>query len=194
LEARWVEYITGPAMMEPDIRIKANETGFCKRHYEMTLAQRNRLAVALMLQTRLEWLASHKPEQKPAPLFGKAKAEGPGCFVCEIADKEFARILQNVAVVWAREPDFRQLYERQAFVCAHDAPQVMAAARQMLRGAELSAFLEVTAALSGKRLAALKADIDAFCKLYDYRSAENREVAGNVSSAIGNAIDYLVGE
>jgi hypothetical protein len=194
LEARWVEYITGPAMMEPDIRIKTNETGFCKRHYEMTLAQRNRLAVALMLQTRLEWLKNQKPQSNSKTLFKPAKSDKPGCFICETADREYARILQNVAVVWARESDFKALYERQAFVCARDAALVAEAARHKLRGAELAAFLDATARLSEKRLTALKADIDAFCKLYDYRSAANNAVEENVSSAIENAIDYLVGE
>jgi hypothetical protein len=190
-----VEYIAGPAMMEPDIRMMTNEAGFCRRHYEMTLAQGNRLAVALMLQTRLEWLKETpaKPNKAVSP-FKPAKTETPGCFVCEIAEKEYARILQNVAVVWARESDFRALYERLEYICARDLPPVMAAARKKLRGAELSAFLEVTARLCGKRLAALKADIDAFCKLYDYRSAANGPVAENVSSAIENAVEFLTGE
>jgi hypothetical protein len=160
----------------------------------MTLARRNRLAVALMLQTRLEWLKNRKPEPNSKPLFKPAKAEDAGCFICGIADKEYARILQNVAVVWARESDFRALYERQAFVCARDAPLVSAAARQKLRGAELAAFLDITARLSEKRLTALKADIDAFCRLYDYRSAASKDVDENVSAAIENAIDFLVGE
>jgi hypothetical protein len=193
LEARWVEYITGPAMMEPDIRMKTNETGFCKRHYEMTLAQKNRLAVALMLQTRLEWLKNQKSQQKPNSLFGRVKPEA-SCFICEIADKEYARIMQNVAVVWARESDFKALYERQEYICARDARLVMAAARQKLRSAELNAFLDITQRLTEKRLTALKADIDAFCKLYDYRSSSNNTVDENVSTAIENAIDYLMGE
>lgn len=196
LEARWVDYITGPAMMEPDIRIKTNESGFCKRHYEMTLAQRNRLAVALMLQTRLEWLAENlrKPGPKPALLFNPAKAETTECFICDISGREFERILQNVAVVWARESDFKRLYERQEFICARDHALVAAATRKKLRGTALSAFLAVTDALAEKKLNALKADVDAFCRLYDYRANAESPPGENVSFAIENAIAFLLGE
>ena len=43
LEERAVEYITGAAMMEPDIRIETNKKGFCLTHYRQILGQRNRL-------------------------------------------------------------------------------------------------------------------------------------------------------
>ena len=49
LEKRAVEYITGAAMMEPDIRIETNKKGFCYTHYQQILGQRNRLSVALMM-------------------------------------------------------------------------------------------------------------------------------------------------
>ena len=49
LEERVVEYITGAAMMEPDVRIETNKKGFCFTHYQQMLKRRNRLSVALML-------------------------------------------------------------------------------------------------------------------------------------------------
>ena len=33
LENRCIEYIMGAAMMEPDVRIETNKTGFCKEHF-----------------------------------------------------------------------------------------------------------------------------------------------------------------
>ena len=48
LEQRVAEYITGAAMMEPDVRIETNKLGFCYDHYRLILKQRNRLGVALM--------------------------------------------------------------------------------------------------------------------------------------------------
>ena len=54
LEQRCIEYIMGAAMMEPDVRIETNRLGFCKEHLGMMLAQRNRLSLALTLQTHLD--------------------------------------------------------------------------------------------------------------------------------------------
>ena len=56
LEKRAVEYITGAALMEPDMRIETNKKGFCLTHYRQVLGQRNRLSVALTMESRLEEL------------------------------------------------------------------------------------------------------------------------------------------
>ena len=56
LEQRCLEYIMGAAMMEPDIRVETNRLGFCKDHYFMMLGRKNRLSIALMLQSHLDGL------------------------------------------------------------------------------------------------------------------------------------------
>ena len=54
IEAKYIDYITGPAMMEPDIRIETNRAGFCERHFGMMLTSgRARLPVALTLESHL---------------------------------------------------------------------------------------------------------------------------------------------
>ena len=62
LEERAVEYITGAAMMEPDIRMETNKQGFCIDHYRMMLRQRNRLGVALILESHLAEVGKLFPE------------------------------------------------------------------------------------------------------------------------------------
>ena len=56
LEEHLVEYITGAAMMEPDVRQETNRTGFCPEHFRMMLARRNRLSVALTMESHLKEL------------------------------------------------------------------------------------------------------------------------------------------
>ena len=48
LEERTIKYITGAAMMEPDVRIETNKQGFCRLHYGQMLNCRKKLNVALM--------------------------------------------------------------------------------------------------------------------------------------------------
>lgn len=79
LEDRVVEYITGAAMMEPDVRIETNKQGFCIDHYRMMLKKRNRLGVALILESHLDEM--EKRIYAGPPLLGKsaknqAKAAG----------------------------------------------------------------------------------------------------------------------
>lgn len=54
LEERTIEYIMGAAMMEPDVRMETNRLGFCKIHFEQMRDCKNRLSLALMLQSHLQ--------------------------------------------------------------------------------------------------------------------------------------------
>jgi len=90
LEKRVAEYITGAAMMEPDVRIETNKLGFCIDHYRLILKQRNRLGVALILESHLEEM--EKDIFKGLPLIGKspdkqgktAAARTQSCFLCQL--------------------------------------------------------------------------------------------------------------
>ena len=74
LEDRVVEYITGAAMMEPDVRIETNKQGFCIDHYRMMLKKRNRLGVALGGE-RVNWLEGAWLRFPAAP---RKKCQKPG--------------------------------------------------------------------------------------------------------------------
>lgn len=54
-------------MMEPDIRIRTNDLGFCYTHFSMMAARHNRLQLALMLDSHLAQLQKRIfGEGKPA--------------------------------------------------------------------------------------------------------------------------------
>ena len=57
LEDRMATYITGAAMMEPDVRVETNRLGFCAEHFNQILARGSRLSVALILEksSRRRW-------------------------------------------------------------------------------------------------------------------------------------------
>ena len=52
-----LDLILGASMMEPDIRIKTNEMGFCDKHFSMMMKRKNRLGLALMLESHLAHVA-----------------------------------------------------------------------------------------------------------------------------------------
>ena len=56
LEENELDLILGASMMEPDVRIKTNKQGFCKTHYDMMFVRKNRLGLALMLESHLDEL------------------------------------------------------------------------------------------------------------------------------------------
>lgn len=192
-EQRWVEYITGPAMMEPDVRQETNRQGFCAHHYELMLEQQNRLSVALMLQSHLAGLDSELRASKPrGPFAGKSGPAEQSCFICGMAGRETDRIFENIAVVWARDEDFQKMYMQQEYVCLPDCRRMLSIAHRKLRGSKLKELSKITSELALKRLVTIKSDIDAFCKLYDYRSADCGAPSEEVMTAIERAISFLV--
>lgn len=188
LEERWVQYITGAAMMEPDVRLATNSEGFCADHLHAMIGQQNRLSVALLLQTRLEHLLAHL-DDKP-----RGKQSSPNsCFVCNRIDRELARLCGNLVAVWAREPGFRELYAAQQYLClVHHQPLLHAA--QGLRGRDRTPFLLATNELLRRGLSPAKADIDAFCKLFDHRSAGGERPSEQVAQAVEHAGMRLCGD
>jgi hypothetical protein len=196
LEERWVQYITGAAMMEPDVRVRTNEEGFCARHLTAMLGQRNRLSVALILQTRLQYLLDHAGEtpEGAGGLFAKKKSAPveASCFVCDRVERELARLADNIVTVLGREESFRALYREQEFLCAPHY-SALAAASVKLRGQLGREFLADTAVLLRRGLEPAKADIDAFCKLFDYHSAGGEQPPQQVATAVETAAERLSG-
>ena len=68
VEDHIIDYIMGAAMMEPDIRIETNKTGFCNEHYDMMLSHKGRLSLALMLETHLDYINDNFLKPKKAEL------------------------------------------------------------------------------------------------------------------------------
>ena len=53
-------------MMEPDIRMETNREGFCFSHFQRMLKAKNRLSLALMLESRLAYVAENELSAHPA--------------------------------------------------------------------------------------------------------------------------------
>lgn len=172
IEAKYIDYITGPAMMEPDIRIETNRAGFCERHYSMMLTSgRARLPVALTLESHLievrEKLLSKKPDKK---VLEALNTLGDSCFVCEYIEPHLARSLETVCLSFKNEPEFRKLYESQPYICLNHYKMIMQSAKKPL-GRDYDTFAEVTRRLVMKYADSLQNDIAGFRDAFDYRNA-----------------------
>lgn len=196
LEKRAVEYITGAAMMEPDIRIETNKKGFCLTHYRSILGQRNRLSVALMMESRLEELE----EQifNGLPLLGKnpkkqakdAAQRLCTCFVCDQMDDAMEKMLATVCRTWEGQKDFRDLFERQDCLCLpHFAALVEASAGAMSKKAQPD-FAKEASKLARSYMTTLREDVHHFCRMYDHSNAGSNDW-GNSKDSIERAVWYL---
>lgn len=195
LEKRCIEYISGAAMMEPDIRVSTNQRGFCIAHYRQMLGLANRLPVALMLQSRLEHLKNEVVTKKPSlgrdkrPRLAAETLEG--CYVCDKIEWAMQRMLRTLFELYGREEEFRALYREQTGLCYPHYARLIAEAPAHLKKERLSDFLACTTELTLRELQEQKKRIDAFCNMFDYRNAGKGPASDEVRAAIETAIEYL---
>ena len=190
LEDRAVTYITGAAMMEPDVRIETNKQGFCLTHYQMMLQKRNRLGVALMLESHLAAVE----KRVFSGLGNKGKSAGREqhtCFVCDIVDRNMERMLQNLCRMWEQDRDVRELFAAQTGLCLpHFSLLAETAVAQMSRK-NAPAFVDAAAKICRAELNGLQEDVSHFCRMFDYRNAGENADWGNSKDSVERTIRFL---
>lgn len=195
LEDRMATYITGAAMMEPDVRIETNRLGFCREHFDQILDRGSRLSVALILESLLkevenDVLPEGKADQKTAvkKLLPAADARTHSCFICENIEKNMEHLLETVINLWQTEEDFRKLYAQQPCLCFPHYRALLRAGTKMNKK-NFPAFHEVTASLARNYLQELEGDVTHFCRMFDYRN--QGADWGNSRDSIERAICFL---
>lgn len=195
LETRTVEYIMGAAMMEPDVRIETNRLGFCREHYEKMLKQKNRLALALMLQTHIDEMDKNVFSKRKLFEAKDAKKKklsemNSTCFVCSKIDWGMERIMKTLFECW-QQTDFRQLFKSQQYICLPHYELLMSIAPQYLKKGDIDAFCEDVTALSSAYIKELYGDVSHYCSMYDYRNTGKDADWGNSRDSIERAIKFL---
>jgi len=205
LEENELDLILGASMMEPDIRIKTNELGFCHDHYNKMFVRKNRLGLALMLESHLDTVRSAIDGGKLTNLIkgeGSSASEKLGklestCYVCGRIDYSLGKMLENSVYLWEtdcerRENPFENKIKAQPYFCLPHYRAFVECARNSLNKKRFGAFYGVVTEVVTEYFDALRGDISWFCKKFDYRY-EN-EPWGNSKDAVERAILFLNGK
>ena len=199
LEANELDLILGASMMEPAIRIKTNERGFCRDHYKKMLGMKNRLGLALMQESHLSEVKRRLSPSVLSSLTGKrgehfAKEVGKmeqSCYICDKMEYHMSRSLANLAAMYAADEAFRRKFSRAPMLCLPHAKGLCEAAKRELSGKVYNAFCDEVIALAMRYMDALRDDVSFFCKKFDYRYAD--EPWGNAKDAPLRAAAFLTG-
>ena len=190
LEDRMATYITGAAMMEPDVRVETNRLGFCSQHFNQILARGSRLSVALILESLLAEVKGQVfPEGKTAvkKIAGAVHQRENQCFICGNIEKNMKHLLDST-ITGLNRSDFRELYAAQPYICMPHYALVLEAAQKMPKK-NFAPFEAVTSQLAKTYLEELSGDVTHFCRMFDYRSAGGDW--GNSRDAIERAMAWL---
>ena len=177
LEEQYAEYITGAAMMAPDVRIVTNRLGFCNRHYSMMINGGPRLSNALILQTHIDEVrkkvfpknSSDPPSKKM--LESIHELDGT-CYVCDRVEHDILHLLSTVYVQFGKDEEFREQYRSQDYICLDHYALIMAnVSKKAMDKSSLREFYEATNALSKGYMDTLYDDVTHFTTMYDYRNS-----------------------
>lgn len=195
LEQRTVEYIMGAAMMEPDVRIETNRAGFCHTHFTQMLGQKNRLSLALMLQTHLDEthgrLFSRKKLFEPKNARKKKLSEiNESCFVCEKVDWGMERLMRTFFEMYG-QAEMRELLSRQEFICLPHYDLLTSLSPAYLSSKDAEGFNALIGGLTEKYILTLYEDVSKYCSMYDYRNSGKDADWGNSRDSIERAVKFL---
>jgi len=178
IEKQYVEYITGAAMMAPDVRVETNKKGFCHKHYEMMMSTGPKLSNALLMQTRLEYIKSNMLPDKLTSKPSKANLENirnakSSCYVCDRIDFDVNHLLSTVFAQVPIDNKLKEQFLKQDYLCLNHYELVVTRAMQKggVKSKYLPEFIEAANTLCKKYIDTLYDDVTHFTTMFDYRNA-----------------------
>ena len=193
LENDELELILGASMMEPDCRIKTNEQGFCRLHYDLMFVRKNRLGMALTLESHLKELQGDikegilgTPGSKPVK---RISALEGSCYVCKRINYHFEHMLETVVYLWDSDEDFPAKLDAQPYFCLPHYRRLLEYGQKRLGKKRLSQFVGACDKVVSGYMETLTEDVSWFCKKFDYRYDE--EPWYNSKDAVERAIKFL---
>lgn len=198
VEKRILEYIMGAAMMEPDVRIETNRLGFCGRHYKRMLKMRGRLSLALILQTHAAEVRKNVTEANflvsKAKKADRAEELLESCFVCEKIEWGFERMLDTLYKTYETNREFREMFDSQDYYCMNHYVMLSKGCQKKGMKRWGDDMLKVLSDKVKDTLSSLQADIDHYCRMYDYRNSGENADWGNSKDSIERTIAFLIGD
>jgi hypothetical protein len=197
LEQDELDLILGASMMEPDVRIRTNELGFCRDHFAMMLRRPKRLPLALILESHLA--EQYKSLGRGAAFPGRAgenaakkyAALEKSCYICSRIEYNFTRMQETAALLWENDEAFRQKTAAQPLFCLSHFAGFVAAAKERMARRDFADFYRVLSEQQGAYMEKLNADVSWFVKKFDYRY--DAEPWGDAKDAPERAVAYLTG-
>ena len=200
LEDNELDLILGASMMEPDVRIKTNELGFCDEHFSLMFERGKRLPLALMLESHLDHIAGEIDTGKGS-LFVGMKADGAvktldklekSCYICDRIENNFSHMIETAALLWENDEKFREKVAATPFFCLKHYGRFVKAARDRLDKKNFGDFYKAVSEIEMKYFTTLRGDVSWFCKKFDYRY-EN-EPWGDAKDSPERAKKFLCGD
>lgn len=184
LEKNAIEYTMGPSYMEDDNRAMTDERGFCAKHINDLYHEKNRLGLALMLNTHMNKILQDLKDcaaksSTPSRLFKKTSdasavvtyidALNHKCFICERIDHTFDRYVDTIFHLWKKGSDFMDIFKNSKGFCITHYGYLYEAAGRHLSGSAYDSFIDALNSVFFENLERVNGDVSWFIDKFDYR-------------------------
>lgn len=192
-----IDIILGASMMEPDIRIKTNEEGFCLSHYNIMLRRKRMLGMGLMMESHLaevEKKASGKGlfGSKPANAINSLLKLENDCYVCGRINKNLSAMIATAVYLFESDPAFPARLAGAPYFCLPHYRRLLDYASKKMNKKRFQDLYDAVHEIQSKYIASLKGDVSWFCKKFDYRYDE--EPWYNSKDSVQRSIKFLSGD
>ena len=199
LEKNELDLILGASMMEPDIRIKTNEQGFCKKHTDDMLVMKNKHALGLIMQSHLDEV---KKKVRVKGLISAIKGKGTvsdkllakledSCYICGKIAFHLDKMFECAVYLWENDEAFRKKTQAQPFFCLPHYRKFVETAKRDMQKNVFGDFYDEVCGIETKYLDKLYNDVSWFCEKFDYRYAD--EPWGDSKDSVERAAAFLNG-
>ena len=181
-ERTYMQSFRGNRVMEPSVRQKTNETGFCPEHYRGLYAGEGKLGLALVAHTHLRQklpelrgalesavdgaAAGRKGAQRLDEIAAQLSSLRDRCFICDMLENDLERYAFTILYLWQKDPEFPAVLRASRGFCLSHFLLMLTRAREILRGESLARWLGETVPLMTGSLEKLEKDLFAFTQLY----------------------------
>ena len=191
-----LDIILGASMMEPDIRIKTNELGFCNKHFGFMLSRKRMLGMGLILESHL---AEVKGKIAKRALLGDPSAPSMAaigklnrdCYVCSRIERNLSAMISTAVYLYENDDDFRVKFRAQPYFCLPHYTSLITYASKKMNKKLFRDLYDAAEGIEEKYITSLSGDVSWFCKKFDYRYDE--EPWYNSKDSVQRAIKFLTG-
>ena len=194
LENDELELILGASMMEPNVRIQTNKEGFCKTHYDMMFVRKNRLGMALTLESHLDELMADIKNNKlfPAKIpksVSRISELEKTCYVCRRIEFNFEHMIETAVLLWESDGEFKKKLDAVPYFCLPHYRRLLEYGQRRLSKKDFAEFNAKCEKIVNTYFEELKSDVSWFCKKFDYRYDE--EPWYNSKDSVERAMKFL---
>ncbi len=192
-----IDIILGASMMEPDIRIRTNEEGFCLDHYNIMLGKKRMLGMGLMLESHLDEVKkridgkSILGNKRAAAIASLSELED-SCYVCGRIKKNLDAMTATAVYLWESDIEFPKKFSKVPYFCLPHYRAMIDYASKKMNKRKFADFYDVAHGIVKAYADTLRSDVSWFCKKFDYRYDE--EPWYNSKDSVQRTIKFLSGD